>query len=689
MGTGSRENTRYVQGIVVILFLTIICSGYLLQTQHKKIIIDKKQYPKGFPRPVYSALQQLQHYPSPRFKSDNKLIRLFNWMDPYAMGGNSQKGVTPKQATKNACDLQEELALNWNYNIVIPNSSSANSEKALESAGNPTLAYIELANKYPQIPLGVVTFWMQVKPVKAGYKSAYPMILGKDLKESNYTHFNWNGRDKKEINFNFPDSLIDIDAKTQKYFLEIIVKHLTRPIDIINENGEEPPGYYMMKPMMKDSAMIKRKQRSGIKDWTEFMSVEKLRMRERYISTFMKEVPELKNTLFTIYANEGGPIDKFDWNIMKKCMNPINGNYYSTPDFYPRWPINWKAWRGAWHGWKWIAEGRQVELKHGDNLFSPYVCAGWSKDQKEDIRPGQWLGLLKCLAGAGAEFYYVGYFNLSVPYTDPRQYVWQAAMASYAQGITSRYETELRNSHLLVDEKGKAIVNIEVEGEPCLLLVVRKCDDKKRYIINATMQPFNNNKNSIPDKKIIHAEFDGNKLSFEARRQGSVYVYDVSNPGDTIFYQLDAWHESSHPDHWTKDFYFEAEVQDGSTPLPIHTIRSSAKSGDFSEYTSFIKINPNESAKYDLCFKDTLSKKYIHLFHYTSGTSVITLNIDGKKVESKKLEMTPKTSWITIDISSSWLKKGTHVLEISCEKGSIHLDKFVISSSPEIPVNNK
>ena len=185
---------------------------------------------------------------------------------------------------------------------------------------------------------------------------------------------------------------------------------------------------------------------------------------------------------------------------MKKYASPINGKYYSTPDFYPRWPSNWKDWKGPWHGWRWIEEGREKEIKDGDELFSPFISPGWSKNAEEDIRPAQWLGLLKCLSAAGAEFFYVGYFNMSQPFTDPREYVWQAAEASYAQAVTSRYEDELRNGHLLTDNSGVAEVQIKT-NDPNVLLVVRKHNLKNRYLIAAALQPFSNNKGEVPDKK--------------------------------------------------------------------------------------------------------------------------------------------------------------------------------------------
>ena len=58
------------------------------------------------------------------------------------MGGDGQPGIKKKQAIQNAVDLQEELALNWNYNIVIPNAIAARNQAELHNINNPTLAYI-------------------------------------------------------------------------------------------------------------------------------------------------------------------------------------------------------------------------------------------------------------------------------------------------------------------------------------------------------------------------------------------------------------------------------------------------------------------------------------------------------------------------------------------------------------------
>lgn len=40
---------------------------------------------------------------------------------------------------------------------------------------------------------------------------------------------------------------------------------------------------------------------------------------------------------------------------------------------------------------------RESEIASGDILFSPFVAAGWSGKAERNLRPAQWLGILKVL----------------------------------------------------------------------------------------------------------------------------------------------------------------------------------------------------------------------------------------------------------------------------------------------------
>ncbi len=659
---------------------TCLCLFNYGCSQQTLVKTDTLQYPKGYPETPQTVIQQLSSYPLPRYSPSHKLQHLFNWMDPYYMGGLGQKGATINVTVPNAVIIQKELINNWHYGIVLPNAGAAFNGPKVD--GCPSL--IRLANQYPNVPLHVITFWGSVNPKLIGKPYTRGTIVNQKLDSSLYISFDFYGNPKREISFGFPDSLVQIDGHTQKYNLEKIIKCLTRPINMINENGEEPPGPYQLDAIQKDEAMIALKKKMGIDSWEDFMALQKLRLRQTYASSFMKEVPELKETKFNFYAVEGGPVNCFEWHTMKKIQSPNNGLYYSTPDFYPRWPKNWKEWDGPWHGWSWIEAGRKKEIKDGDYLFSPFVAAGWSKVQEEDIRPGQWLGLLKCLGVVGAEFYYTGYFSLSPPFTDPAKWAWQAAMPAYAQAITSRYEDELRNGNVLFDKNGEPLITYGTSDKH-VLVTVRKHRSKEKYIICGTYQPFTNEANELPEKKNIDIEIAGQNLSFEIRRQGSVYVYEKTNEGKVLFYQLDAWHENKHPDHWSKDFYFEAEVADTSlSNASLFTVDQ--KENDFTNYTTYISLDKHTTPVYNFIQRDSaVTLNYVWLRYKGEGNLSAVLSKDAKQwQQEEKMERADQWKWHRIKLSDATFSKNNKLL-LNCKKGSIDLDKLVISAKDTEP----
>jgi hypothetical protein len=665
----------------VIVIIISLCLG--LKKDDIVSDADTIQYPEGYPNPSKTVIQQLQSYPLPRYFKSNKLQHLFNWMDPTYMGGRGTTGINDNVATINGTIIQEELITNWHYGIVLHNVRTSLSGP--KENGSPL--YINLANKHPEVPLHVTTFWQQLSPKQAGYAYKKPTIITKNLDSSLYINFDFYGKPKREINFTFPDSFIQIDGHTQKYYLNNALKYLTRPIDVINENGEEPPGPYLLDEIQEDPVMIHLKKILKNETWEEFMAERKLHLRKVYADCFMKEIPELKNTKFNFYAVEGGPINCFEWHVMKKITSPTNGAYYSTPDFYPRWPKNWKDWDGPWHGWKWIETGRTKEIKDGDYLFSPFIAAGWSKKQEEDIRPGQWLGLLKCLSGIGAEFYYTGYFSLSKPFTDPAKWVWQAAMPAYAQAITSRFEDVLKGGNVLFDEEKNPIITYNTNDKH-VLVTIRKHNQKEKYIICGTYQPFSNEANDIPEKKNVTISFANQELTFEVRRQGSVYVYEKTPEGKILFYQLDRWHENAHPDHWTKDFHFEAEVAD--TTISNNHLFTINKNGgtDYSDFTSYISMNKSVSSVYQFTQRDSInSVKYVWLRYKGEGSFFFSLKKENVKSiqQEEKMLKSEKWKWHKIKLTGNTFSKRKMSLIIQCNKGTLDLDKLIISSSETTP----
>ena len=71
--------------------------------------------------------------------------------------------------------------------------------------------------------------------------------------------------------------------------------------------------------------------------------------------------------------------------------------------------FTWDVPQGAWHGLDWMNYVLPAQTKVGDNVYAPFVSAGWSEREELNFRPGQWLGFLKSLAVSGAEYFNVGF----------------------------------------------------------------------------------------------------------------------------------------------------------------------------------------------------------------------------------------------------------------------------------------
>jgi hypothetical protein len=599
-------------------------------------------------------------------------------MDPFYMAGIGQPGVTRFNGIHDAVQIQKELMLHWNYGIVLPNSAGA--FNGVDSTGAPS--FVGLANAYPQATLDIITFWLGVSPHEAGFPSRGAMILTAPPDTKHAITFDFYGQTKTEIKFNFPDSLARVDGLTQKHYLEHIMKFLKRPINRISENGEEPPGPYLLEAVKSDPASIQMKDSMHIDSWSEFMAVRKLQLRKAYVSPFLEGLPGLKNTKFSFYTVEGGPVDRFKWQVMKEIQTPLNGMHYSTPDFYPRWPANWKDWKGPWHGWKWIEIGRKTEIADGDKLFSPFVAAGWSGNAVDDIRPGQWLGLLKCLGTIGAEFYYVCYFNLGAPFPDPGQYTWQAAMPAYAQAITSRYEDVLRDGNVLFDSKSEPVISYTTSDKH-VLITARKHSKLEKYVICGTYQPFSNDRKDIPEKKNVSISIDGHDLSFIVRRQGSVYIYEKAKDGSFIFYQLDGWHENAHPEYWTQDVCLEAELADyGLSTDEIHT-ETAGSPGDYTQFTAYVSASHSKeySSRFEL--RDTVQANYFIWVRY-KGQGSVSFGLDDK-TQKKTLPSSKEWMWCRMSGIQGGVIGRESVLKWKVTEGAVAIDKFLITRSTQVP----
>ena len=665
---------------------------------------ESAQYPLNYPRNVRPALDQLRNYPLPRFKQGHSLNRLFWWMTPTYLGGRGMEGKTQADITRTACLIQEELALNWNYYISLGNVLAASSERFLHEKDGHLKGFIDLANKYPDIPLAANTFWAQSRGSAIGLPNHLATVRLQDFPPSYYVRGKQNqfvdvsgrtSKGRKILSVAAPSSAFEADGKVQKKWLGNIVAELNRPINLINENGEVPPVYMPEKSIQFDRTIQQAMSKAGESDWETYQAKMKTRLRNQYSDQFMKGIPQLKDTRFSYYAVDGGIQHRFKWEIARKAATPFNGQYYSTPDFYPRWPDNWNSIRGAWRGWEWIRQSRPTEIRTGDKLYSPFIAAGWDRVPENNIRPGQWLGLLKCLSVTGAEFYYVGMFILKKPYAKPENYVWQAAIPAYAQAISSYYEPVLRDGNLLTNKQGEPLIDLPT-GDPRVLVCARKHEKKPLYIISGTIQPKSNLVGTTPEKKDVQINLGSRQLSFEVRRQGSTYLYDLSEPGKPVFIQLDSWHENKHPEQWSENFLLEAELP-VSNPYNYALMTRQAKNadqGDYTQFTTYISLVRKKKPSpltYSFQTRTNRSTEYnIWVRARTSGPNALLCMYTEQDKKGKFAKVDSKEwKWFKLEKSAEYslknLKAGAHLLYMETHDHPVEVDQIIISASKRFP----
>lgn len=608
--------------------------------------VDLSEFAPGHPSVTMDATEQIVRFPLPRYKQGHTLLKNFNWMDSKFLGGALQSGVSNQQAANNGAAIQTEMARNFNYyfNVDFGTTVYAN-------------AYVAAANANPDFKISAITLRSQIN-------SNTPDLINQSKSNSHYLQdananfldANGNTSSYKIWRPTAPPSSYVSDGQHYLTLFNDLFTRLNRPVDIINENGE-------IFPLISDNAMDKdpdvraAKIASGL-DYPSFLAKKFMENETQSFRDVFMAHPQLANSKFTEYAIDGYPQYRMKYSEARKVNSMINGQYYATPDFYPRWPNNWKNWVGAWHGWQWIVETRSRELALGDQLYSPFVAPGWDANEEVNIRPAQWLGLLKCLGMTGAEFYYAGFFSLQAPWPDSRNWVWQAVMPPYAQAISSRYEDFLRNGILMEGDVPNSYSNPTSPGysfwagDIRKLVVIRRHNSINKYAITGTLQPNSNISGSSDVEGTATIALDNMTVKFKIRRQGSTYIYDKSNPSAPVFYQLDGWHERSHPLNWTKDFHFEAELFDNSnTQVTIKTrVPAGTPAGDFTSFTSYISWpdnTPNPTAvEYQFTPRITGSNSYYFWIRARSRTGAVTsVNVQVDNQTALSIGCISDTNW--------------------------------------------
>ena len=657
--------------------------------------IDLREFPPGYPDVLPDVLDQIRMAPGPRFQKGHGLPRNFNWMEARYFAGWQTEGRTKEEGIDRSIALQEMLAGRWNYSLSLFNTGAFYEIKGNSRAKTFLGATIDLANAHPEWPVTATTFWSQVAPATINEGTHVPTIRRQNLDNSMYVH---QATGKLLISNGIrsfspaaPAAPLAVDGKAQAFYLDHILNRLQRPLDMINENGECPPLPYPASTLEKDPRIVRDRLRYGKLSWETYQAIRKTEFRQTYRDEFLRKDPRLAKTRFSWYAVDGGPLARFEWKEARKIGTPFNGQYYSTPDFYVRWPENWEKWVGPWHGWAWLEACRKVEIEAGDHLFSPFVAAGWDRDPEKNVRPSQWLGLLKCTGVIGAEFYYACVFNeySADKFPLPIHYAWQALTPAYAQAITSRYEDILRNGHLLTDKQGAPILR-HIVSDPRVLVVIRKHNTQNRYVISSTLNPYSNVKGNVPDETSIQIAFDGVKLRLNTRRQGSVYLFDNSDPTNPSLVMLDHWHETGHPLQWSEAIILEAEVFDAGKHVNIQTETPSASTRDYRVFTSYIvPANNRAELEYSFGHSQEKSRTYdfaIRMRSQDGKSAELAVYLDDKLVG--KLNCGKSKDWQWADGKSCLLGKKmrlqvppgeTHTLRLKGLNLSVAIDQIRLS----------
>jgi hypothetical protein len=638
-------------------------------SEHRKEEIDTLEFAPQHSSFFASALDQLTEFPAPHFKEQHQLLPNFLWMDPRYLGNFAQPNCKVKECVILSTKIQAELANHWNYYFLV--NSNLKAFNSYRDTSTFTGAWVKYANEHKKIAIAAISFWIQVQPnkVESTCNSKIAYAVNRELPDCCYVQNN-NG---EKISGNFPSpntpvNALKCDFMAQSIYVDSLLAVLQRPLQMINDNGEVFK-VYEDDFLAQDKRIVKEKNKFSNLNWNEFQAMKRLEKEIAFRNSFMLK-PALANCLYTQYAIDGQNKYRHDYKTVRKINTPINHQYYSTPDFYPRYPYNWKKWQGPWHGLKWLNISRKTEIDLGDNLFSPFVAAGWDSIEVNNIRPAQWLGLLKILGAMGAEYYYSGFFNTSKAIAKPENYIWQAVMPVYAQAVTSFYEDVLRNGAMIYDD---GLIQYPAKDVP---VVIRKSNNLKTWVIACTWQTGSNYNKNVEEHKEVKIDLGHKKIKVKARRQGSVYVYSEEN-NSTIFYQIDGWHQYMHPYYWSRNMLLEAELYSKKI-----TTSTNAKD-DYTKFTSFASIDATIEIPFSFHGKTTKIKSIKLWIKNEFAPNNLTLKLNQHQIAQLKIVRQEKIQPYIIPMQSIHqnLINGKYVLTLSVSKPDLKLDKIEIETN--------
>jgi len=653
--------------------------------------IDADNYPPGYPTTSVTVSQQLLRFPAARFNPYITQKPNLSWFDLGWMCLPNPPNNSPMTQPNRDNVRFAQYTLARDYNMAITASENTTVD-AYGITGDTTRwkgLLVNIANDYPQYPAFVKSFWAQVS---TGKISSQTLPVNHYARNNSNQFINLQGAPNttKYRSPAAPNDSIKKDGIQQGKYIDTLLTYLTRPIDYWNENGEVIPRF-SDQGITNNTLAIAERNASYPAFTLQDYQAKKFQMADSTYSSYGRALTP--STKYTEYGIDGQNNVRINYRYARVAQSIIeNGRYYSTGDFYPRYPNNWLIGYSAWNGWERMVAGRTVELSYGDTFCSPFVAHGWDSPENINIAPPQWLGLLKCMVGLGSEYMYPSTFSFgAVPGKD---YVWAATFPAMAQALEARV-TWWKQTYLL---RGNMPQNFAGQiadpgydfysGDRSTLCVIRKHISLPKYIIYTTINPLSNMKGQVVDKKNI--TLNGfNNIIIETRRQGATYVLD-STVVPPAFYQLDKWHEAKHPYYWSTDFYYEAENADTATAV-VKTYNQTGT--DFTTYTTVLGTI-TDTATYSFTPRGA-GNWYVYVKARTTGAaSGFELYADNVLFATVPCVTSTNLCFYNLDncinnnkiVTPSLTANALHTLKIYATNASLEIDSIIVSSNASLPI---
>lgn len=666
--------------------------------------LNPQEFAPGHPNPTIDPIEELKAFPAVRVKPNHTLFPNYMVFNPSDVAGQRQVSYSKPVLKQRSIDVQLELCRHFSYAVQLTHNTTRfyNFADTNEVDG----AFIKLANQNPQWKATANTYWPQTKLSDIGRPQNTPHILNKNLPAPNYLrnssgqYLDMSGNvttstNSRSISPEAPLDSFRVDGQTQRFYLQQLLSRVTRPIDLLFENGEVIPTW-SESGLQKDPTCVSSYSSLGLGTWKRYKGNRFTRLTSAYMNEW-RGLSGLGNTRIFHYYLSGHPVYDLSWQDTRTIQSRTNNQYYANGDIYTRWPGNWRYWSGAARGWQYVVESRYEEIALGDKLFSPVVSPGWDIDEERNIRPAQWLGFLKAIAMLGAEHMGVGHFITTAPFQVPANYVWQMAMPGYVQGVTSRFDDLFFNGSVMNGDVPQSLPSGASKpgysfyaGDMRKLISARKHNTLARYAITGTIQPNSNMAGNAELEGDATITIDGNRLTFKIRRQGSTYIYDRTNPNAPVFYQLDSWHENTHPYYWSKTFNLEAEIFDNvNSNLEIKTqVPAGTTAGDYRNYTSYITFKATSPAEYNFAVRGNAATTHFVWVRARSRGGVTTgfnLTLDGTQNHSVNCVRDTNWTWYRFNASNGQqitytnLTVGSHKLSITPINANLEIDQITVT----------